>query len=122
MRFAKRRTHEDTLAWGEKAQAEAKEEVNGIFGKSIMFDVHGFNVIKDMFPEPMHLLDGGFMKNTCGRTFRQGKSAQTKDDYRRAPIDELNRLLKYVLTCLRDKIDITEIYPLSYFQDCEISL
>ena len=86
--------HDETLIWAEQAEEENLEEVNGIFGKSVFFQVPGFDVVQGILPEAMHLLDGGFMKNTCGRTFNQGKSAQTKEGYRRAPTDELSKILK----------------------------
>lgn len=94
MRFSNRRTHDQTLAWGEMAQDEGLEEVNGIFGKSMFFEVPGFDVIQDILPEAMHLLDGGFMKNTCGRTFRNGSGPQAKKGYKRADPSKLSKILK----------------------------
>lgn len=94
MRFSTRRNHLDTLEWAQEVENGSVAEKNGILGKSILFQVPGFDVIQDLLPEAMHLLDAGFMKNTCGRTFNQGKSPQTRSTYRRAPVEELSKRLR----------------------------
>ena len=94
MRFRPRRTHEQTVEWGTQAQAEAKEEVQGITGKSIFMEVEGFDLVKDILPEAMHLIDGGFMKNTCGRTFQNGQAPQTRKRYVRASTEVLTSILR----------------------------
>lgn len=94
MRFSERRNHEKTLEWAEEVEAGLVTEKNGIMGKSVLFQISEFDIVQDLLPEAMHLLDGGFMKNTCGRTFNQGKSPQTKAGYRRAPVTELSEILR----------------------------
>ena len=44
----------------------------------------------------MHLMDGGFMKNTMGRTFNCGTSHQTRVGYKRSSIAQLSELVRYV--------------------------
>lgn len=94
MRHAPRRTHEQTLIWAEQVQNGEYEEIMGITGKSIFFDVENFDVVKGILPEPMHLMDGGFMKNTAGRTFRSGTAQQTRAGYRRSSSATLSTLIE----------------------------
>ena len=94
MRFSERRTHERTLHWAERVAAGEWEDAYGIMGKSCFFNVPGFDVIQDILPETMHLMDGGFMKNTCGRTFHNGPGAQTRPGYRRTSIARLSELIR----------------------------
>ena len=72
MRFSALRTHEETLQWANEAEENGLDHVNGIMGKSVFFEAPNFDVVQDMMPEPMHLLDCGFVKNTCMRTFNCG--------------------------------------------------
>ena len=66
MRFSERRTHEETRTWANEAMEAQLDHVMGITGLSVFFEAPNFDVVLDMMPEPMHMLDGGFMKNTCG--------------------------------------------------------
>ena len=70
------------------------DHVYGITGKSVFFEAEGFDVIKDMMPEPMHLIDARFLKNTCCRTFNAGTAHQTKRGYRRTPTAKLSEDLR----------------------------
>lgn len=94
MRFAKPRTHQETLQWAELVEEEGLAEYNGILGKSLLFQIPDFDIINDVLPEAMHLLDGGFTKNTCGRTFNNGTSAQTKPGYKRSPVAPFSTIMK----------------------------
>lgn len=94
MRFASARTHEETLEMAEKVEEEGLAEFSGVLGKSLLFDVPDFDIIKDVLPESMHLLDSGFVKNTCGRTLNNGTSAQTRSGYQRALWKNFSTLLK----------------------------
>ena len=91
------RTHDNTMIWAEQAVQQGSH-VNGIIAKSIFATIPNFDVIRDMPPEPMHLLDTGFMKNTCLKIFNAGTSPQTKPGYRRSPIGQLSELLRYTDT------------------------
>ena len=62
----------------------------GLLEEVFFFEAPGFDVVRDMVPEPMHLLDRGFMKNTCGRTFKCGTGHQTEPGYRRTPSGKLS--------------------------------
>lgn len=90
MRFSALRTHEETLQWANEAEENGLDHVNGIMGKSVFFEAPNFDVVQDMMPEPMHLLDCGFVKNTCMRTFNSGNAAQTIPGYRRSPSGKLS--------------------------------
>ena len=94
MRFCERRTHEQTLQWAEQVDRGEYLEVYGITGKSVFFDAPGLDIVRDIAPETMHLLDGGFMKNTMGRTFDCGSAHQTRVGYRRVPITKLNDIIR----------------------------
>ena len=97
MRFSQRRSHDQTLEWAEKAEDENLDHYMGITGRSVFFDAENFDVVWDMMPEPMHLIDGGFVKNTLGRTFNSGASHQTRLGYRRSPSAHLSELIRYCL-------------------------
>jgi len=71
-----------------------QESFPSVTGKSIFFDVENFDVVKGILPEPMHLMDGGFMKNTAGRTFRSGTAQQTRAGYRRTSSATLSTLIE----------------------------
>ena len=90
MRSCERRTHNQTLLWANEVVETGATEVMGITGKSVFFNVPDFDVVQQMLPEPMHLLDAGFMKNTCGRAFNSGCGPQTKPGYKRTSICTLN--------------------------------
>ena len=92
MRFCDHRTHEQTLEWAEQAERDGMDHVYGITGKSVFFEAEGFDVVKDMLPEPMHLIDAGFTKNTC--TFHAGTAHQTRPGYRRAPTGNLSKEIR----------------------------
>ena len=95
MRFCDRRTHDDTSRWAAEALESEVDHVMGIMGESVFFEAESFDVVHDMQPDPMHLLDLGFMKNTCGRTFHcGGANPQTLAGYRRSPVGKLNDLVK----------------------------
>ena len=94
MRFSPRRTHQQTEEWADEALAQHQDNVFGIMGKSTFFKAEGFDVVNDILPESMHLLDSGFMKNTCVRTFNAGTSHQTKPGYRRSPVGALSDKLR----------------------------
>ena len=94
MRFSPRRTHAQTLTWAREAVNEQLDNVMGITGESVFFEAQDFDVVQDMLPEPMHLIDCGFMKNTCGRTFNSGATHQTDAGYRRCPTGELSDKVK----------------------------
>ena len=94
MMSAERRTHRDTLQWALEAEDPGTDHVMGIMGRSVFFDVPGFDIIRDMIPEPMHLLDAGFMKTTCGRAFNSGTAHQTQPGYRRTNIAILDSYVK----------------------------
>ena len=74
----------------------------GITGKSVFFNVPEFDVITDILPEPMHLLDAGFMKNTCGRAFNSGSGPQTRPGYKRTNPSALNDYVRYAFFCYPD--------------------
>ena len=42
MRFSALRTHEETLQWANEAEENGLEHVNGILGKSVIFEAPGF--------------------------------------------------------------------------------
>ena len=94
MRFAERRTHEQNLEWAMSVESGERTEFMGMTGKSVFFECTDFNTIQDMLPETMHLMDGGFMKNTCGRTFNSGSGHQTRQGYRRINSTALSDLLR----------------------------
>ena len=94
MRFSDRRTHEQNLEWALSVEAGLATDAMGIVGRSVFFDASDFDTIYDMLPETMHLMDGGFMKNTCGRTFNSGAAHQTRDGYRRVNCSELSELIR----------------------------
>lgn len=87
------RTHEDTIRWAEEAETTG-DHSHGIIGQSVLMDFPRFDVVKDLVPEPMHLLDMGFMKNICGRIFNSGTAPQTKRGYKRSPTGKLSQLLR----------------------------
>ena len=89
LRYIKERTHEETLDLAESVASGEYTEMKGIMGKSPFFNAHDFNIIDQIIPEPMHLLDGGFTKNIAGRTFNSGTSQQSEPGYRRSPIGPL---------------------------------
>ena len=95
MRFSEPRTHENTLTWADEVSGGQYLDKYGITGKSIFFKVPGLDIIHDIPPEPMHLMDGGFMKNTMGRTFNSGTSHQTRAGYRRSSIAKLSDIVRY---------------------------
>ena len=89
MRNMKLRTHEDTVKWAEKGTKE--KDVYGIMGKSVFMEVvPNFDVVKDMLPEPMHLLDGGFFKNIMGKLYNVTAAKSHNVMYRRSKTDGLN--------------------------------
>ena len=90
MRFCPRRTHEETEEWADEVVSTGMDNMYGITGKSVFFQAEGFDVVKDILPESMHLLDSGFMKNTCVRTFNAGTSHQSRPGYRRSPVGTLS--------------------------------
>ena len=94
MRFSERRTHEKNLEWGLSVEAGEASEIMGITGRSVFHDAPNFDIVHDMLPETMHLMDGGFMKNTCGRTFNSGTGHQTRMGYKRLNPDELSNLIR----------------------------
>ena len=96
-RFQPLRTHEETLEWANIVDAGEAREINGIVGKSLLFDVPNFDVVWNTLPEAMHLLDLGFVKGLSGRVFNSGTAAQTMLGYRRTSIAELSNLVRYVL-------------------------
>jgi hypothetical protein len=93
------RTHVNTLAWADHAERTG-EPIYGITGRSIFFNIENFDVVKDMPPEPMHLMDAGFMKNTCLKIFNAGNSPQCKQGYRRTSITRMSNILRYYLIFL----------------------
>ena len=96
MRFSQRRNHDQTLEWANLVEGGEYQELYGIIGKSVFFDVDGFDIIKDIPPDPMHFLDGGLIKNTCGRVFNSGSSHQTQPGYKRASITKLSDMIRYI--------------------------
>ena len=94
MRFSRRRSHEETEGWAEEVVSQGLDHVFGITGRSVFFQAEGFDVVNDILPESMHLLDSGFMKNTCVRTFNAGTSPQTRPGYRRSPVGALSDELR----------------------------
>ena len=96
MRFSEPRTHVQTLEWADEVEEGQYLDKYGITGKSIFFKLDGFDLIHDIPPEPMHLMDGGFMKNTMGRTFNSGTAHQTRVGYRRSSIAKLSQLIRYM--------------------------
>ena len=94
MRFSERRNHRQNLIWADQVEGGEFEDAYGIVGKSVFFKLPYFDIVWDILPESMHLLDGGFMKNTCGRTFMSGTSAQTRQGYRRTNVGVLSDLIK----------------------------
>ena len=106
MRYSDRRTHEQNLEWALAVESGDCQELMGMTGKSVFFDAKDFDIVQDMLPETMHLMDGGFMKNTCGRTFNSGASHQTRMGYRRTQVSALSDLIRYVMASevgLRDR-------------------
>ena len=91
---SERRTHDQTLEWANKIEEGEYTIKNGIYGKSPFFGVDGFDVVYDMLPEPMHLLDAGFMKNTMGRTFNSGTAPQCRPGYKRTNTKRLSKLIE----------------------------
>ena len=96
MRFSPRRSHEETREWARQTVDSNLDNVMGITGESVFFEADGFDVVLDMLPEPMHLIDLGFMKNTCCRTFKSGTTPQTEFGYRRCDSSSLSAKIKYV--------------------------
>ena len=94
MRFCEARTHEKNLEWAEEVSSGLYLDKFGITGKSIYFQVPGFDIVNDIPAEPMHLMDGGFMKNTMGRVFKSGTAHQTKEGYRRQSISRLTEMIR----------------------------
>ena len=94
MRDAERRTHEQTEQWANLVEDGEALDAYGITGKSVFFRASGFDVIQDLMPEPMHLLDAGLWKNTMGRVFQSGTSQQTRPGYRRQNIGQLTSLIR----------------------------
>ena len=94
MRFSDPRTHEQNLEWALSVENGETTEAMGMLGRSVFYDASGFDTVYDMLPETMHLMDGGFMKNTCGRTFNSGAPHQTGDGYRRVNCSELSELIR----------------------------
>ena len=90
MRFCQPRSHEQNLEWALTVAAGEKAELMGMTGRSLFFDAPNFDTVYDMMPETMHLMDGGFMKNTCGRAFNSGSGPQTRPGYRKTNIATLN--------------------------------
>lgn len=95
MRHSERRTHEQSLQWAELVHSGEYEEYMGIIGKSVFFQIDGFDIVKDIPPDPMHFFDGGIIKNTCGRIFNSGKAPQTQIGYRRTSIAKLSDMIRY---------------------------
>ena len=48
MRFCRRRTHAETLAWAREAVNDQLDNVMGITGVSVFFEAAGFDVVQDM--------------------------------------------------------------------------
>ena len=94
MRFCEERTHEETLIAANQVQDGEFQEVKGVIGKSAFFEANDFNVITDIIPESMHLLDGGFAKAITGRVFNSGVSQQSEQGYRRSSIAELTKKIE----------------------------
>ena len=94
MRFSQERTHEETLIAANQVISGEFQEVKGVIGKSAFFEAKDFNVITDIIPESMHLMDGGFAKAILGRTFNSGTSQQSEPGYRRTSIVELTRKIE----------------------------
>ena len=92
MLHVERRTHEQTLEWAEEAERTG-DSVYGIKAPSPFQEVPGFDLVRDMLPEALHWLDGGFTKNTMLRTFRGGGRPQTRENYRQTNSEELSRHL-----------------------------
>ena len=97
MRFATQRTHEETLIAADQVSSGEYQDINGVIGKSAFFAAKDFDVIDDIPPEPMHLLDGGFGKAILSRTFNSGTSQQSEPGYRRTSIAELTSKIEYVM-------------------------
>jgi hypothetical protein len=90
---AEQRTHANTIIWAQQSLEEGRH-VFGITGQSVFSIIPDFDLIKDIPPEPMHLMDTGFMKNTCLKIFNAGSSPQCKDGYRRTPIGKLSDIIR----------------------------
>ena len=94
MRFCPERTHDETLLAADQIVAGEFSEIKGVIGKSPFFEARNFNVITDIIPEPMHLLDGGFAKALASRMFNSGSSQQSEPGYRRTSIAELTKKIE----------------------------
>ena len=94
MRFSPERTHIETLIAANQVVAGEFQEVKGVIGKSAFFEAKDFDVINDIIPEPMHLMDGGFSKAIAGRVFNSGVSQQSEPGYRRTSVAELTRKIE----------------------------
>ena len=57
--YAVKRTHQDTLQIASNLENLSYDDRKGVLGKSELFRLHGFNVIDQMLPEPMHLMCEG---------------------------------------------------------------
>lgn len=67
----------------------------GITGKSVFFNAEGFDVVKDILPEPMHLLDGGVMKAFCARIFKTTGTNMRIPNYKKTSTVMLSNLIRY---------------------------
>ena len=94
MRYCEERTHEQTLEAANQIVAGEYSELKGVIGKSPFFEARNFNVITDIIPEPMHLLDGGFAKALASRMFNSGSSQQSEPGYRRTSIAQLTKRIE----------------------------
>lgn len=93
MRYSPSRSHEDTLQWANEIENGLAEEINGIKGRSVLFDIPEFDIIHDVPPEPMHLIDGGFTKGLMARMFNVGTSNLHHPGYRRDNTVKLSEFL-----------------------------
>ena len=94
MRDAERRIHEQTEQWVNQVEDGEALDAFGITRKSVFFRAPGFDVIQDLMPERMYLLDAGLWKNTMSRIFQSGASQQTRPGYWRQNIGQLTSLIR----------------------------
>jgi hypothetical protein len=89
------RTHDQTLAWAETVEEGTFASMMGITGKSVFFGASGFDIVRDILPEPMHLLDGGMMKALCSRIFKSNAGTNMRiPNYKKTSTKLLSNLIR----------------------------
>jgi hypothetical protein len=90
------RTHDETLEIANRLEELDQNDRKGVTGKSVLFDIQGFDVIKSMMPEYMHWACIGVVEKLVRLTFQLGEKPKTHRDYQRTSAERLNGLLPTV--------------------------